>query len=100
RSAVIAALRESGAQRVIDLGCGEGKLVQALLDDPTFTEVAGMDVSSRALALAERRLDIEHLPASRAERLRLFQGTLTYRDRRIEGYDAATVVEVIEHLDP
>ena len=23
-----------------------------------------------------------------------------YRDRRLEGYDAATVVEVIEHLDP
>jgi 3' terminal RNA ribose 2'-O-methyltransferase Hen1 len=100
RSAVMAALEASGARRVIDLGCGEGKLVQALLDDPSFTEVAGMDVSSRALALAEQRLHVERLPTARAQRLRLFQGTLTYRDRRIEGYDAATVVEVIEHLDP
>jgi 3' terminal RNA ribose 2'-O-methyltransferase Hen1 len=100
RIAVVAALKAGGARRVIDLGCGEGKLLQALLNDPSFAEVAGMDVSSRALALAERRLGVDRLPAPKAQRLRLFQGTLTYRDRRIEGYDAATVVEVIEHLDP
>ncbi len=100
QAAVMAALHAAGARRVIDLGCGEGKLVQALLNDPAFGEVAGMDVSSRALALAEQRLDVERLAASNGQRLRLFQGTLTYRDRRIEGYDAATVVEVIEHLDP
>jgi 3' terminal RNA ribose 2'-O-methyltransferase Hen1 len=100
RAAVIAALHAGGARRVIDLGCGEGKLVQALLNDPTFAGVTGMDVSSRALALAEQRLDVERLPAAKAQRLRLFQGALTYRDRRIEGYDAATVVEVVEHLDP
>jgi 3' terminal RNA ribose 2'-O-methyltransferase Hen1 len=28
------------------------------------------------------------------------QGSLTYRDKRLAGYDAATVIEVIEHLDP
>lgn len=100
RSAVLSALKAVGARRVIDLGCGEGKLVAALLDDPSFIEVAGMDVSSRALTLAEQRLDVARLPVAKAQRLRLFQGTLTYRDRRLEGYDAATVVEVIEHLDP
>lgn len=30
----------------------------------------------------------------------LFQGSLMYRDPRLEGYDAAAIVEVIEHLDP
>jgi hypothetical protein len=34
------------------------------------------------------------------ERITLFQGSLTYRDSRLAGYDAATVIEVIEHLDP
>jgi 3' terminal RNA ribose 2'-O-methyltransferase Hen1 len=100
RSAVIAALKANRAQRVIDLGCGEGKLLHALLNDAAFTAVAGMDVSPRALALAERRLGVDDVPAAQRQRLRLFQGTLTYRDRRIEGYDAATAVEVLEHLDP
>src|SRR5690606_11734526 len=31
---------------------------------------------------------------------KLLHGSLTYRDRRLEGFDAAAVVEVIEHLDP
>jgi 3' terminal RNA ribose 2'-O-methyltransferase Hen1 len=97
RRAVLDALKASGARRVIDLGCGEGKLLQALLSDPWFAEVAGMDVSSRALALAALRLGVD---SGQGGRLRLFQGTLTYRDRRLEGYEGATVVEVIEHLDP
>jgi 3' terminal RNA ribose 2'-O-methyltransferase Hen1 len=34
------------------------------------------------------------------ERLQLFQSALTYRDRRFAGYDAAVLMEVVEHLDP
>ncbi|HYW08785.1 MAG TPA: hypothetical protein VE913_17620, partial [Longimicrobium sp.] len=34
------------------------------------------------------------------ERIRLIHGSLMYRDPRIAGFDAAAVVEVIEHLDP
>jgi 3' terminal RNA ribose 2'-O-methyltransferase Hen1 len=34
------------------------------------------------------------------QRIRLIHGSLMYRDRRLEGYDAASLVEVIEHLDP
>ena len=30
----------------------------------------------------------------------MIHGSLTYRDRRLEGFAAAAVVEVIEHLDP
>ncbi|MDR0441112.1 MAG: 3' terminal RNA ribose 2'-O-methyltransferase Hen1, partial [Candidatus Accumulibacter sp.] len=33
-------------------------------------------------------------------RIAVFQGSLTYRDKRFEGFDAACVVEVVEHLDP
>lgn len=97
-AAVVAALKQSGARRVLDLGCGEGRLIRLLLAEPQFTEILGMDVSSRALALAEERL--ERLPPLQRQRVRLIQGSLTYRDERLKGYDAAAVVEVIEHLDP
>src|SRR5262249_27767635 len=34
------------------------------------------------------------------QRIQLIQGSLLYRDNRLQGFDAAAVVEVIEHLDP
>jgi 3' terminal RNA ribose 2'-O-methyltransferase Hen1 len=98
--AVIAALKGAGARRVIDLGCGEGRLLQALLKDRDFDRVVGMDVSLRSLEIAKERLNLERLPPKQRERIDLFQGALTYRDRRLSEYDAACAIEVIEHLDP
>jgi 3' terminal RNA ribose 2'-O-methyltransferase Hen1 len=99
-SAVLAALRTSEAKRVLDLGCGEGKLLRALLRDKQFTEIVGMDVSTQALEIATKRLKLDRLPGQQAERVRLIHGSLMYRDGRLKGFDAAAVVEVIEHLDP
>ena len=98
--AVLAVLRGAGATRVIDLGCGEGKLLRTLLTNTDCEQIAGMDVSSRALALAKRRLRLDRLPARQRARIKLFQGALTYRDQRLTGYDAAFALEVIEHLEP
>jgi len=98
--AVVAALVQSGAQRVLDLGCSTGNLLRKLLEEPQFSEIVGLDVSHRALAAAERRLKLDRLPAAKAQRIKLLHGSLTYRDRRLAGYDAAALVEVIEHLDP
>ena len=98
--AVLAALRETGARRVLDLGCGEGKLLRALFEDREFEEIVGLDVSHRLLGIARRRLRLDDLPENQRGRVRLFQGSLTYRDRRLEGFDAAALVEIIEHLDP
>lgn len=98
--AVCEALRAEGAKRVLDLGCGEGKLVRRLLDDATFTDVVGLDVSHRALENAADRLNLERMPPRKRERLKLLHGSLFYRDARLAGFDAAAVVEVIEHLDP
>jgi 3' terminal RNA ribose 2'-O-methyltransferase Hen1 len=98
--AVMAALRGNAAKRVLDLGCGEGRLLRELLKDKSFAEIVGMDVSHRALEIASRKLRLEDLPTMQKERIRLIHGSLTYRDKRLAGYDAATVVEVIEHQDP
>ena len=92
-------LKQSGAKRVLDLGCGEGKLLRKLLAERQFEEIVGMDVSHRALKIAQKRLQYDRLPEKQKERIRLFQGSLGYRDKRLGGYDAAAVVEVIEHLD-
>jgi 3' terminal RNA ribose 2'-O-methyltransferase Hen1 len=97
--AVMAALRESGATRVLDLGCGEGRLLTELLADHRFTEIVGMDVSARSLENAARRLKTDRMNERQAARLRLIQGSLAYRDGRLAGYDAAVLMEVIEHLD-
>jgi len=97
--AVMAALRSSGAKRVLDLGCGEGKLLRELLADKQFTEIVGMDVSVRSLEIAHRRLKLDRLPERQRERIRLMHGALTYRDERLANFDAAAIVEVIEHLD-
>ncbi|MCZ2827576.1 3' terminal RNA ribose 2'-O-methyltransferase Hen1 [Modestobacter sp. VKM Ac-2986] len=100
QGAVLAALRSAGAHRVLDLGCGSGALLPALLAEPSFTEVVGVDVSARALELAARRLRLDRMPERQRARLILLQGALTYTDARLAGYDAAVLMEVVEHLDP
>jgi 3' terminal RNA ribose 2'-O-methyltransferase Hen1 len=98
--AVLAALKGSGAKRVLDLGCGEGKLLRALLKDKQFEQIVGMDVSIRSLEIASERLHLEALPMRVKDRIKLMHGSLLYRDHRLEGFDAAALVEVVEHLDP
>ncbi|WP_375437177.1 3' terminal RNA ribose 2'-O-methyltransferase Hen1 [uncultured Hymenobacter sp.] len=92
-------IRRVGAKRVLDLGCGEGKLVRLLLQQPQIEHILGMDVSYQELVRAQERLHFAEMPPRQRERLTLVQGSLLYHDPRLAGYDAAAVVEVIEHLD-
>lgn len=100
REAVLAALHRLGARVVADLGCGEGKLLRALVHDRAFTRVLGMDVAPVALERAARRVHRGDADEREAARVTLFQGSLTYRDARLRGLDAACAIEVIEHLEP
>ena len=97
--AVAGAVRALGGGRVVDLGCGEGRLLERLVAEPAVTEVLGIDVSVAALQRAQRRLGLDELSERRGERISLQQGALTYTDPRACGFDIATMVEVIEHVD-
>ncbi|WP_066364355.1 3' terminal RNA ribose 2'-O-methyltransferase Hen1 [Herbidospora mongoliensis] len=99
RDAVVATIEELGARTVLDLGCGSGQLVAALLDRGVH-KITGVDVSAHTLMIAARRLKLDRMGERTRERVGLFQGSVTYTDARFAGYDAAVLMEVVEHLDP
>ena len=99
-AAILAELRAAGAARVVDLGCGEGALLRALLAEPAFTEIVGVDVAAGALRVAAARLRLDQLAERQRARIALLQGSVTYADPRITGYDAVVLSEVVEHVDP
>ena len=86
---VVAALKASGAKRVLDLGCGDGKLLRELLEEKQFEEIVGMDVSVRSLEIAKDRLRLDDLPAKQKERIRFLHGSLMYRDIRSVAQETA-----------
>lgn len=98
--AVLDELKNSDAKSVLDLGCGEGRLLRGLLDERQFERIIGVDASHRALDVAADKLKLERMAPLKAERLTLLHGALTYRDDRLKNFDAAALVEVVEHLDP
>lgn len=93
------ALVASQSKTVLDLGCGEGKLMKMLMKNGQFEKIVGMDVSYRSLNIAKERLYFENMTPFQQERIQLMQGSVTYRDKRMNGFDAAVLVEVIEHLE-
>ncbi|MDI9915830.1 3' terminal RNA ribose 2'-O-methyltransferase Hen1 [Rhodococcus sp. IEGM 1379] len=97
--AVVEALRQLHVRRVVDIGCGEGKLIEALMPHAQFDRLVGIDVSARELARADRRLKLAELSDFQRERVSLMQSSATYRDSRLKGFDAAVLMEVVEHVD-
>lgn len=97
--AVLNVLKEHQVNSVVDLGCGEGILMKTLLADSSFSHILGVDVSYKQLERAKQKLNLDRLPPLQRKRIDLIQGSLNYTDKRIQGFDAATLIEVIEHLD-
>ena len=98
--AVCQVLLDLKAKTVIDLGCGPGQFLDQLVKTRAFARVAGCDVSSRSLEHAARRLRLDRASDWQSARVELFQGALTYEDPRFGGFDAAVLMEVVEHVDP
>ncbi len=97
--AVISELLAAGARTVLDLGCSTGNLLRRLAAERSFERIVGVDVSHRALEVAADKLHLDRLSERQRERVQLRHASLTYRDAALAGFDAAAVVEVIEHLD-
>jgi 3' terminal RNA ribose 2'-O-methyltransferase Hen1 len=98
--AVLRALTNAGAKRILDLGCGEGRFLRQAIAEPSFEAIVGVDVSIAALARARERLALDRMPEAQRARVQLLHSSLTYRDRRLAGFDGAALIEVVEHLDP
>ncbi len=99
-NAVKDAVLASGAASVIDLGCGECRLTALLLTEPQIKKVTACDVSVSVLEKAAQRLNLDGMETYKRNKLMLMQASLTYKDKRFEGFDCACVVEVIEHIEP
>ena len=97
-TAVLQALKQHGARRVIDLGCRGGWLIEVLARDGSFDAIAGVDLAEEAIRNARTRLH-RSLKVPELRRVQLFIGLLTFRDPRLLGYDAAVATETIEHMD-
>jgi small RNA 2'-O-methyltransferase len=97
-AAVTAALRSIGAETVLDLGCGDGALLIRLAEDPAVKRIVGLDVSAQALQELDAKLSTA-APNVR-QKVELVHGSMTEPSLALSGFDAAVLVETIEHIDP
>lgn len=95
---VLQRLRASGARRVLDLGCGSGQLLHRLVAERQFEEIVGLESDPGALMKARQMLESE--PQASSSRLTLLNGSYTEAKPDLTGYDAAAMVETIEHIKP
>ncbi len=96
--AITEAVKAANPQSIVDMGCGEGRLLAHLRRETEIPHLVGVDASSRSLEIASRRLRLERQNPSNA-RASLLHGALTYADRRLTGFDVAIASEVLEHID-
>ena len=96
--AVVRALRDSGAASVLDLGCGPGELLLRLREHRQFERLLGIDIDERALADARAALGLNWLQPD--PRLAVRLGSFEEVDAELKGFDAAVMLETIEHITP
>lgn len=95
--AVLSQLQASGAASVLDLGCGRGALLKRLLPVAQFTRLVGIDIDMHALAQARQVLDLDLLRPH--PRISVSYGSFEEENRELAGFDAAVLLETIEHID-
>lgn len=96
-AAVRDVIRSAGAAAVLDLGCGDGAFLLPLAQEPWIERVLGVDVSAPAMAALASALTA--LPERARRKVALICASYTVPDPRLQGFDAAVMVETIEHVD-
>ncbi|MEX0975890.1 MAG: methyltransferase domain-containing protein [Woeseia sp.] len=96
--AVRAAVRDSRARTVLDLGCGDGDLLLQLVIEPQIEKIIGIDPSLEALLSLRIRLDT--LSGRALAEVDLLHASMTEAGDRLRGYDCAVLLETIEHTEP
>jgi len=94
---VLQELLRCGARSVLDLGCGGGELLLRLAREAQFCRIVGMDLSAGVLRAARELQQAE--PGALAQRVELVEASFAVPDARFAGFDAAALVETIEHID-
>ncbi|MFN8672328.1 MAG: 3' terminal RNA ribose 2'-O-methyltransferase Hen1 [Candidatus Sericytochromatia bacterium] len=84
---------------VVDIGCGEGMLLKLLKSKKRFEKICGTDVMYQNLLIAKDKLDLEETTTHRADRIKLFQSSILYKDERLKEYETVCLIEVIEHIE-
>ncbi|MFP6706680.1 MAG: methyltransferase domain-containing protein [Alphaproteobacteria bacterium] len=95
---VLDTLREHDASRILDLGCGEGPLMLALAGDDFFQKVTGLDISQPALEKCRRALAAAKIALD--GRVAVVNQSFAEADPNLQNYDAAILLETIEHIPP
>ncbi len=95
---VVETLKRRGAERVLDLGCGDGPLLVALAKDGYFSQLTGLDTSHKALTACSHALNKAGVGLD--DRITLLNASFTESEPRLCGYDAAVLLETIEHIPP
>lgn len=96
---IVEIIRRLKPKSVVDLGCGDGKLIRELVKIRGIDRILGMDVAFYEVEKAIRKLNLEDSGPRMRERVEIVHGSLLYRDERLAGFEVCTIVEVIEHLD-
>jgi len=95
---VVRTLQSSGARSVLDLGCGPGELLLRLREHAQFVRLLGIDIDERALADARAAMGLNWLQPD--PRLAVRLGSFEEVDAELTGFDAAVMLETIEHIAP
>jgi len=106
RNRVINILKEHHCHHILDLGCGEGRLFQAMKFMPEFRRLVGLDIDIAEIWKSFERVGpmTYHIfredPPEEPLEVAIFCGDLTkpFPTLQKENCDAITMVEVIEHL--
>jgi len=106
RNRVIGILKNHNCRHILDLGCGEGRLFQAMKFMPQFKRLVGIDIDISEISKSYERVGpityhiFSNDPPEVPLEVALYCGDLTvpYPSLLRERSDAITMVEVIEHL--